>query len=73
MHFFDLSRAKEEIILLANSGTQTVKFIDRTFNLNRGRACEIFRFIIKNHKGKIPENVCFHFEIAGDLLDDETI
>ena len=71
--FFDLSRAKKEIQLLSNSGTQTVKFIDRTFNLNRERACEIFRFIIENHQGKIPQNVCFHFEIAGDLLDDQTI
>lgn len=73
VRFFDLDRAKKEIILLANSGTQTVKFIDRTFNLNRERACEIFRFIIENQKDMIPEDVCFHFEIAGDLLDDETI
>lgn len=71
--FFDLERAKREIILLANSGTQTVKLVDRTFNANRARAKELYRFIIDNYKVNIPKGVCFHFEIAGDILDDETI
>lgn len=71
--FFDIDRAKNDIILLANSGAQTIKLVDRTFNANKARAKELYQFIIDNYKVKIPENVCFHFEIAGDILDDETI
>ena len=71
--FFDLDRAKEDLLLLANSGTQTVKLVDRTFNANRKRAVELFRFIILNYGDAIPDGVCFHFEIAGDILDEETM
>jgi radical SAM superfamily enzyme YgiQ (UPF0313 family) len=71
--FFNLERSKKELLLLANSGTQTVKLVDRTFNANRKRAIELYRFIIENYGEAIPKGVCFHFEIAGDLLDEETI
>lgn len=71
--FYGMERAKKELLLLANSGTQTVKFVDRTFNANRSRAIELFHFIIDNYGSAIPKGVCFHFEIAGDILDDETI
>lgn len=71
--FFDTDRVKNEIIALANSGTQTVKFIDRTFNASTGRANEIISFIIENYGRKIPENVCFHFEIDGGTLKDSTL
>lgn len=71
--FFDIDRAEREILLLAQSGTQTVKLVDRTFNANRTRAKELFRFIIENYGKRIPKGVCVHFEIAGDILDDETI
>jgi radical SAM superfamily enzyme YgiQ (UPF0313 family) len=73
VRFFDLERAKKELLLLAGSGTQTVKLVDRTFNIDRRRANEIFRFIIENAGSAIPEGVCFHFEVAGDLLEDETL
>lgn len=73
VRFFDTEQAKENILKLAKSGTQTVKFVDRTFNANRKRAKEIFRFIIDNADSEIPKGVCFHFEIAGDILDSETI
>lgn len=73
LKIYPLERAKEEILKLANSGAQTVKFVDRTFNAHRERAKEIFSFIIVEMGKRIPEGVCFHFEIAGDLLDEETI
>jgi len=73
VRYYDLERAKQEILLLANSGTQTIKLVDRTFNANRRRANELFRFIIEGYGKKIPQGICFHFEIAGDLLDKETI
>ena len=73
LRFFDMNRVKEDILKLSLSGTQTVKFVDRTFNANSKRANEIFEFIISEYGKKIPETVCFHFEIAGDILTEETL
>lgn len=73
LRFFDLERVKSDIIKLANSGTQTVKFVDRTFNADYKRANEILTFIKENYGKEIPENVCFHFEIAGDILKNSTL
>ncbi len=71
--FFDLARTEEDLLLLASSGSQTVKFVDRTFNANPARAKALIRFILAHYGTQIPRGVCFHFEIAGDLLDDEEI
>ncbi len=73
VRFFDIEKTKREIIRLSKSGTKTVKFVDRTFNANISRAKEIWRFIIENHGKEIESGVCFHFEIAGDIMDDEAI
>ena len=73
MRYFDLDRVKKEILLLANSGTQTVKFVDRTFNANKKRAKELVSFILSEKGVGIPDGVCFHFEVAGDILDEELI
>jgi len=73
LRFFEIDRVKEDIIRLANSGTQTVKFVDRTFNANEKRANEILLFIKENYGKTIPENICFHFEIAGDILKESTL
>lgn len=71
VRYFPLERAKKEIIALANSGSKIIKFVDRTFNANRKRAYELFSFIIDNYGKSIKNGVCFHFEIAGDLLREE--
>ena len=74
LRFFDTERAKRDIITLANSSTETVKFVDRTFNADRGRAHELFAFIIsEREKNNIPAGVTFHFEIAGELVDEKTL
>ena len=73
LRFFDIKRVKEDIIRLSQSGTQTVKFIDRTFNAKAERANEILLFIKENYGKKIPTDVCFHFEIAGDILKQSTL
>ena len=71
VRFFPLDRAKQDILTLSESGSKIIKFVDRTFNANKKRAYEIWQFIIENYGKKIPTDVCFHFEIAGDLLGDE--
>lgn len=71
VRFFPLERAKADIIALANSGSKIIKFVDRTFNADRDRAYSIFSFIIDGFGKDFPEGVCFHFEIAGDLLREK--
>ena len=73
LRFFDINRVKKDIIRLSKSGTQTLKFVDRTFNANAERANEILLFIKENYGKEIPDNVCFHFEIAGDILKESTL
>lgn len=73
LRYFDMDVVKENILLLANSGAKTVKFVDRTFNSNPSRANEILLFIKENYGAKIPNGVCFHFEIAGDILREDTL
>ncbi len=73
VRYYPMERAREEVLLLANSGTATVKFVDRTFNANRDRARGLMAFIVSEYGKRIPMGVCFHFEIAGDLLDEATL
>lgn len=73
VRFFSLDTAKEHILRLANSGAKTVKLVDRTFNADKKRAYEIFSFILSHYGKEIPDTVCFHFEIAGDILNDALI
>ena len=46
--------------------------MDRTFNFDTERAKTIFKGLIADYKeNKI--NVCYHFEICADLIDEETV
>ena len=49
-----------------------MKFIDRTFNANPAHANAMLAFILKHYGRDIPAGVCFHFELAGDILREET-
>ena len=73
LRFLPLEQAFGEILRLAGSGAKTIKFVDRTFNADRKRALDILRFIADARGKEIPEGVTFHVEVAGDLLDDETL
>lgn len=71
--YFALEGVYQNILALANSGAQTVKLIDRTFNANPRHANAILRFLLSHYGKDIPAGVCFHFEIAGDILTEETM
>lgn len=73
VRYFDLDKTYENIIRLANTSCKTIKFVDRTFNANKKRSKQIIKFIIDNCGKSFPNDFCFHFEMAGDILDDETI
>lgn len=52
-----------------DSGVKQVKFLDRTFNWDKKRSMEIFRYLIEQDTGKTN----FHFEICADLMDKEIL
>ncbi len=65
----DFERVKSDIMYFLEKKVPQVKFVDRTFNYNRARTKDIWKFIINNDNGFTN----FHFEISADLLDDEAI
>lgn len=59
----------ENLKYLIDSDVKQIKFLDRTFNLNKKHTMTVFDFLIENHR---PGLNC-QFEIYADLLNDETI
>jgi len=68
---FSLDRVFAELDRLAASGVRQIKFVDRTFNANGGRAKAIIRHILEMDRSEIDCN--FHFEVGADIFDKETI
>ena len=64
-----LERVKDELSYFIHKGVKQVKFIDRTFNWDRKRCCEILSYIAMMDNGVTN----FHFELCGDLIDDELL
>ena len=59
-----------ELDRLMAAGLQQVKLVDRTFNCDPARAFQIWQYIIE--RSELAGKTNFHFEVAGDLLDDRT-
>lgn len=70
VRYFTLDRVKSDLLRIMKSDARQIKFVDRTFNCNRERAKEIFRFVIENAP-QINPGLNFHFETAADLFDEE--
>ncbi|MDZ5470519.1 B12-binding domain-containing radical SAM protein [Bacillus sp. 31A1R] len=69
VRYFDREKVKEDIRYLMKNGAKTIKFVDRTFNISRSYALEMFRFLIDEH---LPGTV-FQFEITADIMRPEVI
>lgn len=65
---FSLNRVFSDLRRLSKSGVQTIKFVDRTFNADRGRAKEIVSFLLA-----LDAPVTYHFEVGADLFDEELL
>lgn len=65
---FEMNRVKEELLILMKAEVRLVKFVDRTFNYDKKRALEIWRFLLENNISSE-----FHFEISAHLIDDEIL
>ena len=68
VRYFDIDRVKADILHLIGSGAKLIKFVDRTFNIKREYAMEIFQFLIDNHRGCV-----FQFEITADIMRPEVL
>ncbi len=71
--YFNNTLIFNEIEKLSASGTKTIKFIDRTFNADYQKANEILSFIKADLANTLKNNVCFHFEISADIIDESTM
>ena len=69
VRYFDREKVKKDIRYLMEQGAKTIKFVDRTFNISRSYAMEMFQFLIDEHK---PGTV-FQFEITADIMRPEVI
>lgn len=68
VRYYDIERVKSDIMYLIDNGAKTIKFLDRTFNINRSYAMEMFEFLINNHRGCV-----FQFEITADIMRPEVL
>lgn len=66
--FFPIERVKKELMFFIENDVPLVKFVDRTFNASKEFAMDIWDFLIKNKR-----STKFHFEIAADILDEQTL
>lgn len=68
VRFFELERVKADLLKLIKSEVKTIKFVDRTFNINRKFAIEIFKFLIENNISTV-----FQFEITADIMHRDVL
>ncbi|WP_010500125.1 B12-binding domain-containing radical SAM protein [Paenibacillus elgii] len=68
VRYFDIERTKSDLLYLIHSGAKLIKFVDRTFNIKRDYAMDMFEFLIQNHNGCV-----FQFEITADIMRPEVL
>jgi radical SAM superfamily enzyme YgiQ (UPF0313 family) len=68
VRYYDLEQTKADLLYLIESGARLIKFVDRTFNIRRDYALELFRFLIEHHNGCV-----FQFEITADIMRPEVL
>lgn len=69
VRYFPQSYIETNLTYLIESGAKQIKFLDRTFNLNKKHTKTIFEFLLEKYR---PDLSC-QFEIYADLLSDEII
>lgn len=68
VRYFDKEQVKEDLLYLIKNGAKMIKFVDRTFNINRDYSLEMFQFLIDHHDGCV-----FQFEITADIMRPEVL
>ncbi len=67
-----LEQVYDELDVFIGMQVRLVKLVDRTFNCRPQRARAIWQHLIDRHR-QAPYRTQFHFELAGDLLDQESL
>lgn len=73
VQFMPKEQALQLLIRLGGSGADTVKLIDRTFNCKKDRTMYLVGGLIDAKQRGLIGHVCYHFEVAADLFDDEQL
>jgi anaerobic magnesium-protoporphyrin IX monomethyl ester cyclase len=68
VRYLPIDDIKANLLYLMERG-RTIKFLDRTFNVKKDFAIDIFQFILANHR---PGNV-FQFEITADIVHPDIV
>ncbi len=69
VRFRSVEQVKKDLKRFLDAKVHLVKFVDRTFNCDRERTMEIWRFLKENDNGVTS----FHFEVAAWLLSEEML
>lgn len=69
VRYFPKQYLLQNLKYLIDNGAKQIKFLDRTFNLNKEHTHTIFGFLTEHYR----PNLSCQFEIYADLLNDETI
>lgn len=69
VRYFPQEYVLKNLAYLMGAGARQIKFLDRTFNLNRKHTLAVFDYLITHHR---PGLSC-QFEVYADLLDDALI
>lgn len=67
VRFRSISRVLEELQYFLDNRVAQVKFIDRTFNIQKERTVTILKYLAAHDNGVTN----FHFEVAADLITEE--
>ncbi len=69
VRYFPAGYIRDSLHYLVNSEARQIKFLDRTFNLNKRHTQQVFDFLIDHYR----RGLTCQFEIYADLIDEETI
>lgn len=69
VRYFSKSYIVENLRKIIASEVKTIKFLDRTFNLNKSHTETVYDCLIDNYR----PNLSCQFEIYADILDSDTI
>ncbi|NDV64739.1 B12-binding domain-containing radical SAM protein [Bacteroides sp. 224] len=69
VRYFPKDYLFKNLAYLIEAGAKQIKFLDRTFNLDKQHTREVFDFLIQNYR----EGLSCQFEVYADLLTDEVI
>jgi len=68
VRYLPIEDIKSNLLYLMQRG-RTIKFLDRTFNVKKDFAIDIFQFILDHHR---PGNI-FQFEITADIVHPDIV